>query len=164
VPELQALKAWLVEGGCTSVGMESTGSYWIPVKNELEGTVEIMLVCSQKHKPQKGDKTDFRDAKRLAHQHRHGMLTPSYLLAKGIVELRDLTLRRKKVSGNLNSEKKRIQKVLEVAGDVFGISGQKILSVVLTAKEMEAAELAGLARGRLRRKIPELTETWKGIG
>ncbi|MBV8376758.1 MAG: IS110 family transposase [Verrucomicrobia bacterium] len=170
VPELQAIKAWLVEQGCTSVAMESTGSYWIPVKNELEGTFEIMLVCSQKHKPKKGDKSDFRDARGLAHRHRHGMLTPSFLPEKGIVELRDLTRRRKKLLSNLGAEKNRIQKVLEVANvkignvvsDVFGISGQKILSVLLSVKEIEAAELADMAKGQLRRKIPQLTETLKG--
>jgi transposase len=59
--------------------MESTGSYWIPVKNILEGSVEIVLVCPRKHKPERGDKTDFRDARNRAHLHRHGLLTGSFV-------------------------------------------------------------------------------------
>ena len=94
VPALQQLRCWLQEHGCTSVAIESTGSYWIPVKNVLEGALEIVLVCSRKHHPKKGDKTDFGDAIGLVHYHRHGLLTGSYLPERRIVELRDLTRRR----------------------------------------------------------------------
>ena len=81
------------------------------MKNILEGSVEIVLVCPRKHKPERGDKTDFRDAKNLAHLHRHGLLTGSFLPDRNIVELRDLTWRRKKLLSNLAAEKNRIQKV-----------------------------------------------------
>ena len=129
VPELEALREWLLQEKVTSVAMESTGSYWIPIKNVLEKGLEVVLVCSKKHHPKKGEKTDFRDAIQLAHLHRHGLLTGSYLPERGVVELRDLTRRRKKLMGNLASEKNRIQKVLEVANvkignvmsDVFGV-------------------------------------------
>jgi transposase len=166
VPALLQLRQWLVEEGCTSVAIESTASYWIPVKNVLEGAVEIVLVCPKKHHPKKGDKTDFRDAIYLAHHHRHGMLTGSYMPERGIVELRDLTRRRKKLLGNLRSEKNRIQKVLETANvklgnfisDMFGVSGQEMLSALLSGAPLEARDIADLAKRRLRLKIPELTE------
>ena len=87
VPELEKLKLWLIQEGCTSVAMESTGSYWIPVKNILEDSVHITLVCARKHKPERGDKTDFRDPKNLAHLHRHGLLKGSFLPDRNIVEL-----------------------------------------------------------------------------
>jgi len=166
VPELEKLKQWLIQEGCTSVAMESTGSYWIPVKNILEGSVEIVLVCPRKHKPERGDKTDFRDAKNLGHLHRHGLLTGSFLPDRNIVELRDLTRRRKKLLSNLAAEKNRIQKVLEVANvkignivsDVFGVSGQEMVSALLSGEELEAEQVAQLARRKLRQRIPELTE------
>src|ERR1700680_3186697 len=91
VSELTSLKNWLTREACLSVAMESTGSYWIPVKNVLEEGIEITLVCAKKHKPKKGEKTDFQDAMNLAHQHRHGMLKGSYLPERQIGELRDLT-------------------------------------------------------------------------
>src|ERR1039458_2671911 len=166
VPALRELQGWLREYGCASVAMESTGSYWIPVKNILEEECKITLVCARKHQPKKGDKTDFRDAINLAIHHRHGLLTGSYLPERGIVELRDLTRRRKKLIGNLQSEKNQIQKVLETANvklgnvvsDVFGVSGQEILQALLEQKPATAEELAGLAKRRLRTKIPQLTE------
>jgi transposase len=170
VPELEALREWLLQEKVTSVAMESTGSYWIPIKNILENSLEVVLVCSKKHHPKKGEKTDFRDAIQLAHLHRHGMLTGSYLPERGIVELRDLTRRRKKLLGNLASEKNRIQKTLEVANvkignvvsDVFGISGQEMLEALLSGREIEAKEIAGMAKSQLRTKIPQLVETLKG--
>jgi transposase len=87
---LEELREWLIQEGCVSVAMESTGSYWIPVKNALEASLRIVLVCPKKHKPPRGDKTDFRDAKNLAHLHRHGLLKGSFLPHRTVVELRDL--------------------------------------------------------------------------
>jgi transposase len=140
VPALEALRQWLQEEKCTSVAIESTGAYWIPVKNILEGALELVRVCARKHHPRKGDKTDFRDAIGLVHYHRHGLLTGSFLPERTVVELRDMTRRRKKVLGDLRSEKNRIQKVLETANvkmgsvlsDVFGVSGQEILKALLS--------------------------------
>jgi transposase len=97
VPALEELRAWLLQEGCTSVAMESTGSYWIPVKNILEASLKIVLVCAKKHRPPRGEKTDFRDAKNLAHLHRHGLLKGSFLAPRAVIELRDLTRRRKKL-------------------------------------------------------------------
>jgi transposase len=166
VPALLELRDWLRTEGCTTVAMESTGSYWIPVKNILEENFKITLVCARKHRPKKGDKTDYRDAIDLAIHHRHGLLTGSYLPERGIVELRDFTRRRKKLSGNLGSEKNRIQKVLETANvkignvvsDVFGVSGQEILQALLDHRPVSAEQMADMAKKRLRQKIPQLTE------
>ena len=166
VPALRQLQAWLREAGCTSVALESTGSYWIPVKNILEEECKITLVCARKHHPKKGDQTDFQDAIHLAIHHRHGLLTGSYLPERGIVELRDLTRRRKKLIGYIPSEKNRIQKVWETANvklgnvvsDVFGVSGQEILQALRDDQTMIAAELANMAKRKLRKKLPQLTE------
>jgi transposase len=166
MPALHELHAWLREEGCTTVALESTGSWWISVKNELETDLRITLVCPRKHHPKKGDKTDYRDAIDLAIHHRHGLLTGSFLPERRIVELRDLTRRRKKLLGHLSSEKNRIQKVLDTAGvkmgnvlsDVFGVSGQEILNALLKETPLDAGELADLSKRRLRNRIPELTE------
>jgi transposase len=166
VPALEQLREWLVQEGCASVAMESTGSYWIPVKNVLEGSVKIVLVCPRKQKPERGEKTDFRDARNLAHLHRHGLLRGSYLPSRDIVELRDLTRRRKKLQSNLGAEKNRIQKVLEAANvkigniisDMFGVSGQAMVSVLISGREIAVEQIAELSKRRLRQRIPELKE------
>jgi hypothetical protein len=83
------------------------------------------------------------------------------------VELRDLTRRRKKLLSSLSAEKNRIQKVLEVANvkignivsDVFGVSGQAIVNVLISGQKIPLEKIADLSKGRLRQRIPELTET-----
>jgi hypothetical protein len=102
--------------------------------------------------------------------HRHGLLKGSFLPPRSMVELRDLTRRRKKLQGNLSAEKNRIQKVLEVANvkignivsDVFGVSGQAMVSVLISGKEISAERIADLSRRCLRQRIPELTEALQG--
>jgi hypothetical protein len=59
--------------------LESTGSYWRPVFNILEGHVQVALANWQEVKARKGHKTDPKDAWWLAHLLRHGMLTPSFI-------------------------------------------------------------------------------------
>lgn len=160
VPALEQLRKWLIQEGCSSVAMESTGSYWIPVKNILEGALRIVLVCPRKHKPEPGDKTDFRDAENLGHLHRHGLLQGSFLPRREVVEIRDLTRRRKNLLSALAAEKNRIQKVLEtanvkigsVASDVFGVSGQAMIGVLLSAKAVTAEQIAELS-GELGRYL-----------
>jgi transposase len=170
VPALEELRAWLIQEGCTSVAMESTGSYWIPIKNVLEGSVEIVLICAKKHKPERGNKTDFRDAIQLAHLHRHGLLKGSFLPPKSVVELRDLTRRRKKLLSNFAAEKNRIQKVLEVTNvklgniisDMFGVSGQAMIHVLIGGEEVAVEQITELSQRKLRKRIPELTEALRG--
>jgi transposase len=170
VPELEKLRQWLLEEGCTSVAMESTGSYWIPVKNILEPSLKIVLVCARRQKPARGEKTDFRDAKNLAHLHRHGLLKGSFLPQRAQVELRDLSRRRKKLLSNLSAEKNRIQKVLETANvkignivsDVFGVSGQAMVSVLISGRQITVEQIADLSKCRLRQRIPELTQALEG--
>ncbi len=65
-PELLALADWLLEAGCTHVAMESTGVYWKPVFNILEGVCEVLLVNTHHIKAVPGRKTDVRDCEWIA--------------------------------------------------------------------------------------------------
>ena len=60
---LQELSSWLAKYSCTEVCMESSGKYWIPVFNILEKTCWVTLAHPKYTKPQKGNKTDRKDAK-----------------------------------------------------------------------------------------------------
>src|SRR5437879_5260672 len=77
VAELKQARTWIAEAGCTEVILESTGSYWKPVFNILEGHVKVALANPQEVKARKGQKTDNKDAWWLAHLLRHRMVTPS---------------------------------------------------------------------------------------
>ena len=169
VPELERLKAWLQETGCTEVVMESTGSYWKPVFNILEGSVGVILANPEQVKAVRGKKTDPKDCRWLAGLLRHGLVQPSFIPRRDIRELRDLTRRRRTLMQQGASERNRVQKILEDANvkignvltNVFGMSGQAMLEALLENK-LNAEEMADLAQGRLRPKIPQITEALQG--
>jgi transposase len=89
--DLLALSDWLAAAGCTHVAMESTGVYWKPVYNLLEGAFELLVVNARHVKQVPGRKTDVRDAEWLAELLRHGLLRASFVPERGQRELRELT-------------------------------------------------------------------------
>ena len=166
---LQELKAWLIESGVTHVAVESTGVYWKPLFNILEDSMTVVLANARHVKHVPGRKTDVKDCEWLAKLLQCGLIKGSFIPPKLIRELRDLTRYRRKIMGHLASEKNRVQKVLEdanlklssVATDVFGVSGMAILKA-LSEGETNGEELAKLAMGRLKEKIPELEKALTG--
>ena len=168
--DLEQLRQWLEQAGCTHVVMESTGSYWKPVYNALEGSsLQVLLVNGEDVKARRGHKTDWNDCVFLAHLLRHGMIRPSFIPPQAIRDLRDLTRRRRQLIGDAISERNRVQKVLEeasvklgsVLSDVFGVSGQNMLEKLLEG-EQDVEAIAELARHRARAKIPELRQALEG--
>src|SRR5881397_509031 len=169
VPELERLQAWLREKGCTESVMESTGSYWKPVFNVLEGSLKVILANPEQVKALRGKKTDPKDCRWLASLLRHGLVQGSFIPPRDIRELRDLTRRRRTLLREGVSERNRVQKVLEDANvkignvltDVFGMSGQAMLEALLENKR-SAAEIAQLGHWSLAAKIPQITEALEG--
>jgi transposase len=167
--ELLALGDWLAEAGCTHVAMESTGVYWKPIWNLLEGQFELLLANAQHIKRVPGRKTDVRDAEWIADLLRHGLLTASFVPDREQRELRELTRYRLALVRERSREVQRLQKTLEganiklgsVASDVLGRSGREILAG-LVAGRADAAALADLAQGQLRKKLPELERALVG--
>src|ERR1051325_11227292 len=88
--ELLELVAWLREFGVEHVAMESTGVYWKPVWNVLEGHCQIVLANGQHIKAVPGRKTDTKDCQWIAELLQHGLLRGSYIPPLGIRDLRDL--------------------------------------------------------------------------
>ena len=115
-PELLELVDWLGEWEVTQVAMESTGVYWKPVFNLLEGNFEVLLVNAQHVKHVPGRKTDVKDAEWLAELLSYGLLKASYIPAKPQRELRDLTRYRVKLVQERTRVVNRVQKVLENGG------------------------------------------------
>jgi len=168
--ELLTLLDWLVEAGCTHVAMESTGSYWRPVFNLLEGSVAQVLVVNAHHvKGLPGRKKDTLDAEWLAELLQHGLLRGSFIPPAPLRELREATRYRKQLIRTRADEANRIQKLLEganvklgsVATDILGVSGRAMLAALVRG-ETDAAALAGLAKGRLRKKQPQLVAALTG--
>src|SRR5437867_688441 len=115
VKELERLREWLVEKRCTAALMESTGSYWKPVFNVLEGSLNVVLANPEQVKAMRGKKTDPKDSRWLASLLRHGLVQGSFIPPRDIHELRDLTRRRRILVGDGTAEKNRVHKILEDA-------------------------------------------------
>jgi transposase len=161
--DLLALSDWLVAEGVTHAAMESTGVYWRPVYNVLEGRCQLLLVNAQHIKQVPGRKTDVKDCEWIAQLLQHGLLRGSFVPPQPIRELRELTRQRTQMVGQKASVANRIQKVLEdanlklssVASDVLGKSGRAMLEALIDG-ESDPAKLADLALRRMRQKIPQL--------
>lgn len=89
--DLLALGDWLAEAGVTHVAMESTGEYWKPIYNILEGQFELLVVNAQHIKMVPGRKTDLKDAEWIAQLLQHGLLRASFIPPPPQRELRELT-------------------------------------------------------------------------
>ena len=168
--DLEAMADWFAVEGVSAVVMEATGSYWKPVWYVLEERVfELKLVNAKHVKIVPGRKSDVLDAEWLAELLEHGLLRGSFVPPVAIRELRDLARYRKRLVQDHTAECQRIQKLLEdagikldsVASDVLGVSGRAMLTALIEG-ERDPEVLAELAKGRLRRKIPELRQALRG--
>lgn len=167
---LLELADWLTANDCRHVAMESTGVYWQPVYNILEGVCEkVSLVNAQHIKQVPGRKTDVKDAEWIAECLAHGLLRDSFIPPPEIRDLRELTRYRSKLVKQRADQCNRIQKLLErgniklasVASDILGVSGFNMLRA-LADGETDVEKLADMAQGRMRQKIPQLKQALQG--
>ena len=167
--DLLALADWCQQPGCTHVAMESTGVYWRPVYNLLEGQGDLLVVHAQPIKAVPGRKTDVKDAAWIAELLRHGLLRGSFIPSKPQPQWRELTRYRSTLVQDHARALNRLQPVLEdanlklasVVTDIYGVSARAMLAAIL-AGQRDVETLAGLARGRLRAKRDPLKEALEG--
>jgi transposase len=94
--DLLEMADWIESHGCTHVAMESTGVFWKPVYNLLEGVgLELMVVNASHMKAVPGRKTDVKDAEWIADLLRHGLVRGSYIPERPQREMRELVRYRK---------------------------------------------------------------------
>lgn len=169
--DLIRLADWILARDITHVVMESTGVYWRPVYNILEGLGLTLVVMNAQHiKAVPGRKTYGQDAEWIARLLRHGLLRGSYIPDRSQRELRELVRFRRSLIQQKAQAVNRIQKVLEganiklssVASDVLGASGRAMLEAIASGHDDPEA-LASLAKGRLRSKHAELKQALRGL-
>jgi transposase len=167
--ELRALRAWLAEWGCTHVAMESTGVYWAPVWNVLEGHFKLVLENGQHLKKVPGRKDDVPDAEWIAQCQQCGLLRGSFVPPTEVRQWRQLTRHRTKLVDQRTGVINRMHAVLEqgniklsnVASSIMGVSGRAMLSA-MSRGESDPAKLAALSRGRLKASYEQLVEALDG--
>jgi len=161
--ELEKLARWMEQHQVRQVAMESTGVYWRPVWNVLEGRFEIRLANAQHIRNLPGKKTDRKDGEWIAKLLQYDLVPASFVPPTPIRQLRDLTRTRVRLVEERAAVANRIQRILEdaniklasVATDVLGYSGRRMLEAMIEGKT-NVEQLADLARTTLRRKIPQL--------
>lgn len=157
--------------GWTQVALAATGRYGKPVHTILEGSCALLVVNAAHRRALPGRQTAVRDAAWIATLLKHGLLRASFIPHREQREVRALTRTRTSLIDERAAAVKRIQKIradapIKVAGvgvvtDIMGTAGRNILAAVLEGT-MEAAALADLARGTLRRKRAALEHALEG--
>lgn len=168
--DLEDLKTWLKKYEVTTIGMESTGVYWKPIFNVMEGDFEVVLANAQRLKAIPRKKTDIIDCKRIATLLRFGLLPNSFIPPREIRELRDLNRTRRKLVGMTTSEKNRLINVLEAANiklssvvsKIYGVSSLAMIRCLLEKDKLSQEEIAQMAKGKLRKKIDLLEKALNG--
>ena len=167
--DLLELSDWLATAGCTHVAMESTGVYWKPIYNLLEGAFTSLLVNARHIKAVPGRKSDVKDCEWIADLLRHGLLRGSFVPERPQRELRELTRYRTALVRERAAEVGRLQKTLEganiklasVATDIMGKSARQMLKALIDGST-DTSAMARLAKGKLRAKIPQLEQALQG--
>ncbi|WP_199907480.1 IS110 family RNA-guided transposase [Nocardioides terrigena] len=166
---LGVMRDWLVESGVTIAAMESTSTYWKPPFYCLEEVMEVWLLNAAHMKAVPGRKTDVRDAEWIAQLLEYGLLTPSFVPPPAIRRLRMLTRYRVQLMGDRTRETVRLELMLEdasiklstVASSLTTVSARAMLAAMIEG-ETDARVLAEMAKGRMRRKIPDLAQALEG--
>jgi transposase len=167
--DLRTMADYLQSLGVTHVAMEATGVLWKPVWNILEDRFALRLVNPRHLKKVPWRKSDVTDAEWIAQLLQYGLLRGSFVPPRGVRELRDLTRHRAQLAAEHTRVANRVHKLLEdcniklgaVASDVLGKSGRAMLEALRSGTQ-DAEQLAELALGVLRKKLPELQLALEG--
>lgn len=167
--QILALREMLLAERVTTVVMEATSDYWKPFYYLFEDVLPVMLVNAKAARNIPGRKTDVSDAAWLAQLGAHGLLRPCFVPPEPVRELRDLTRARTVATQDRTREIHRLEKFLESTGiklsatvsELTGVSSRAMLDALI-AGERDPAVLANLARGTMRRRIPDLVEALTG--
>ena len=168
IPDMIALRDWIVSQNCHHVAMESTGIYWMPIYEILEdafsGDITLLVVNARHMKNVPGKKTDMRDSEWISTLLRAGLLNGSFIPEKRIREFRDLNRYRKSIIRDITSQKNRIEKFLQSSGfrlssfisDIFGASGRNIILHLIEHGQIDRTALDSCLKTKTRNRIDEI--------
>ena len=169
--DLNRFADWLRANDCLDVCMESTGKYWVPVFNILEKRGIRTVIANPKWvKAVKGNKDDTKDSKWIGDLFRMGLVKSSFIPAKEIRILRELTRYRYKLTSMKSSEKNRYQNAFtvcnvaldSVVSDMFGKSASAITEYLTSDENFDVQHCVSLLRGSIRKKADDVLEAIEG--
>ena len=168
--DLATIGDWFRAQGITSVAMESTGVYWIPVFEYLESLgIECCLISAAALKKVPGRKTDVLDSQWIQTLHSYGLLNASFRPEADIVALRTLLRHRAQLvehrsPHSLHMQKALLQMNLQLSQVLTSITGQTGLLIMraIVAGERDPAQLAALRNWRCQKDEAEIAEALTG--
>ena len=168
--DLLQLAAWLEGLGCPSVCMESTGKYWVPVYEALEGRFAVCVAPPKYVRAVQGRKTDPRDSARIADLNMHDLVRTSFIPPRWVRDCREIARYREKLVAARSSEKCRYQNSLTVSGialdcvvaDVFGKTARGVMEAVTAPAGPDEAAVRGAIVGRCRRNADRIVDAVMG--
>jgi transposase len=140
---LQAIAEWLAQCGVTTVAMESTGVYWIPLFEVLEARgFEVKLVDARHVKNVSGRKSDVLDCQWLQQLHTYGLLAGAFRPPEEICVLRSYLRQKEMLTQAAAQHIQHMQKALQqmnlllhnVVSDITGLTGMKIIKAILAGE------------------------------
>ena len=163
---------WLIDNDCQNVCMESTGKYYIPVYNALEGYISNVVVANPKWvKCIKGEKDDNKDAKWIADLFKLGIVRSSFIPAKDFRVLRELTRYLYKLTCMRTSEKNRFTNALTVGNckldmvfsDIFGKSSHSIIDIIMHNENFSDKDIINCLRKNCKSSQEDILSSVNGI-
>ena len=163
---------WLLENDCQNVCMESTGKYYIPVYNALEGHISNVVVANPKWVAViKGEKDDNKDAKWIADLFKLGIVRSSFIPPKDFRILREFTRYLYKLTCNRTSEKNRYTNALTVGNckldmvfsDIFGKSSQSIVDIIMNNDNFSDEDIISCLHKHCKSSHEDILSSVKGI-
>ncbi len=169
--DLLALRQWLLENNCRDVCMESTGKYWVPVWNVLEGEIHVVIANPKWVSAVKGNKDDTKDSKWIGDLFRMGLVPGSFVPERNIRVLREYTRYRYKLISMRSSEKNRFQNAFTVCNltldavlsDMFGKSATAIENYLLETDVVDPQHCLSFLKGSARKKSAEVAAAIEGF-
>lgn len=163
---------WLIENDCQNVCMESTGKYYIPVYNALEGYISNVVVANPKWVAViKGEKDDNKDAKWIADLFKLGIVRSSFIPTKNFRILREFTRYLYKLTCNRTSEKNRYTNALTVGNckldmvftDIFGKSSQSIINIIINNDNFSDEDIISCISKKCKSTYEDILSSVKGL-
>ena len=160
---LDAAVEWLKACRVSTVAMESTGVYWIPLHQKLEAAgIEVYLVNASHVRYVPGRKSDVQDGQWLRQLHRFGLVNASFRPEDIICRLRSLHRHRANLVSSSATEIQHMQKALQqmnlhlhhVVSDITGLTGLRIIDAIL-AGQRDPEQLVKLRDKRVHKSTPQ---------
>ena len=169
-PDLARLRDWLLERGCPEVCMESTGKYWIPVFNVLEGHVGVVVTHPKYVRAIKGKKTDRKDSRWIADLFKCDLVRTSFIPPRDIRECREIARYRAKLVGMRSSERNRYQNCMTVSNiglgsvlsDCMGVTARAVMGDLASGEPFDEARVRSLIRGSAKAKADLVVDSVRG--